>query len=398
MGAQVASSEVPFNPNVFAWARRRRRLTEEHVARRLGVPAKRIVAWEAGESSPTVVQARRLAHVYERPFLEFLSPTLPEIQPPRLAPDFRFHREPPSDVEEVMLESAHAWAEEQRLNALDLYDELGDAPPRFPEALHAFLDDAPDAVAARIRGAVGPPIIELQLGLKSADREKFPTILRRAFEAQGLLVLKQSGLGKARTRGICLYDAVLPVIVFGNESPGAQAFTLAHEFGHVVLGASAVSGAPRFTYARGPVGKRIEGWCNTFAAAFLMPADAVRAHPSAPRRLVENISDDQLNALATKFCVSRHAMLVRLVSLGLVDPWFYWRVKRPDFVKEESEYESFGRPKYYGSRFRNSLGDRYTGLVIEAVETGRIGFQSAAEFMGTMNVRHFLEIRNNFER
>ena len=393
----MARSEIPFNPAVLGWARGRRRLSEEHVARRLGVTPERIVAWESGKASPTVVQARKLAHFYDRPFLEFLSPTLPEIQPPRLAPDFRFHREPPSDVEQVVLESVHTWAEEQRLNAIDLYEEIGDAPPRFPEALHASLDDSPEVVAAQIRGAVGPPIRELQLELKSADRDKFPTILRRAFEAQGLLVLKQSGIGRARTRGICLYDDVLPVIVFGNESPGAQAFTLAHEFGHVVLGASAVSGTPRFTYTHGgSVGKRIEGWCNTFAAAFLMPADAVRAHPSAPRGLVEDISDEQLNALAKRFCVSRHAMLVRLVSLGLVDPWFYWRIKRPAFLREESEYEGFGRAPYYGSRFRNSLGDRYTGLVIEAVETGRIGFQSAAEFMGTKNVRHFLEIRNNF--
>jgi Zn-dependent peptidase ImmA (M78 family) len=129
-----------------------------------------------------------------------------------------------------------------------------------------------------------------------------------------------------------------------------------------------------------------------------MPAAAIRAHPAAPQGRVEIISDDQLNALAKPFCVSRHAMLVRLVSLGLVSPWFYWRIKRPAFLREESEYKGFGRPTYYGSRFRSALGDRYTSLVIEAAETGRIGFQSAAEFMGTKNIRHFLDIRNNFER
>ena len=38
------------------------------------------------------------------------------------------------------------------------------------------------------------------------------------------------------------------------------------------------------------------------------------------------------------------------------------------------------------------------GLVIEALETGRIAPLSAAEFMGIKNVRHLVDIKDNFVR
>jgi Zn-dependent peptidase ImmA (M78 family) len=182
------------------------------------------------------------------------------------------------------------------------------------------------------------------------------------------------------------------------ESPGAQAFTLAHELGHVVLGESAISGAPRAVPAHASDGKRIENWCNHFAAAFLMPREGVLAHVLTPDRFVREIADDQLNALADAFAVSRHAMLIRLVTLGRVSAAFYWRRKRPQFLAEEASFEQFGRPPYYGVRYRNAVGDVYTSLVFEALGSGRIQYQTAADYMGIKNVKHLLDIMNNIGR
>ena len=397
MVARPEKAAVPFNPAVLRWARERRRLAPEDAARHASVSAERLSEWEAGTAKPSVGQGRRLAAFYDRPFLEFLSPTLPEVATPQLVPDFRFHRVPPSSLEVTSLESVQIWAEEQRLNALTLYDELGETAPRFPPEMRASVADDPDKIAAKVRRLFRFSI-DAQLNLKSVERYKFPSMLRSVFESVGVIILKQSGLSKARARGLCLYDETLPIIVFGNESPGAQAFTLVHEFAHIVLGCSALSGPPRIGHRYGLAGKQIEAWCNSFAAAFLMPADAVRSHRLAPKTYVQTMPDSLIGALASAFCVSRQAMLIRFVSLGLVDPWYYWRVKRPQFIKEEGEFESGGRPEYYGSRFRNTLGDLYTGLVVEALETGKIGFQSAAEFMGTRRVSHLLDIRDHFVR
>ena len=144
-------------------------------------------------------------------------------------------------------------------------------------------------------------------------------------------------------------------------------------------------------------GRRLtETWCNHFASAYLMPKDSVVADMKGSPDGASHISDDKLRTMANRYSVSRHAMLIRLVTLGYVTPAFYWFVKRPEFLAEEEKYTNFGRPKYYGQRYRTSRGDFYTSLVIEAWNTGRITNHSAAEFMGIKKLSHLQDIRANF--
>ena len=92
-------------------------------------------------------------------------------------------------------------------------------------------------------------------------------------------------------------------------------------------------------------------------------------------------------------------MLIRLVDLNYVTRDFYWRIKRPQFIQEEENYEPpFMRSPYYGSRYKNSRGDFYTGLVIEAWENGLISGHNAAEYMGIKNLQHLDDIRRHFGR
>src|SRR5205823_8109806 len=97
---------------------------------------------------------------------------------------------------------------------------------------------------------------------------------------------------------------------------------------------------------------------------------------------VDEMYDERLNELASQFRVSAHAMVIRLVHLGYIHANFYWGVKKPLFDAMEAKYKSMARSKYYGSRFRSSLGNLYTGLVLEAWNSGRITNHSAAEYMG----------------
>ena len=390
-----ASQELPYNRRILRWARERRKLALETAAKRAAVSPEKISDWELGRSQPTVKQARGLAELYERPFLEFFAPSIPDLPTLQLVPDYRLRTLAPSTSEAVALEGVQEWAETQRLNAFDLYELVGEKPFSLAPELFATLDDKPDYAAERARKLLDFPIQE-QLSLRSDKRYLLPAIIRGKIEAAGIIVLKQSGLTKAGARGMCLFTDVLPVIVVGGESPGGLAFTLSHELGHVALGESAISGPPIITHARGSHGKRVEGWCNSFAAAFLMPASAVKAHHQAPSEPQASISDPQLNSLANSFAVSRHAMLIRLTTLGLVNPTYYWRIKRRQFLAEEAELTTGGRPKYYGSRYRSTLGDKYTGLVLEALATGHIGHHSASEFMGIENPRHLEDIRVNF--
>lgn len=393
MSAAQARRDVPFNKDVLKWARERRGLSYEQAANSAGVTPEKIMAWEEREGTkrPTVRQARLLASGYDRPFLEFFSREIPEISEPQLIQDFRLYHDAPRPDEHRGLIELQSWAETFRLNTLDLIEILGDQTPRFPNDLYAAATSSPSHAARRTREFMNFAPSE-QIGLKSAERDSVPKKLRRKIEALGVLVLKNSALKAFRARGMCIYSEVLPVIIFGSEFPSAQAFTLVHELAHIVLKQSGISGPPPDR----TLSSQIEQWCNEFAASFLIPEDNLAKDIGFKPIGAPTIDDDLLATLAARYAVSRHAMLIRLVKLGYVQADFYWRIKRPQFVEEEEEYKGAGRATYYGSRYRNAYGDFYTGLVLEAWETGRITNHNAGEFMGIKNLQHLEDIRSKF--
>jgi Zn-dependent peptidase ImmA (M78 family)/DNA-binding XRE family transcriptional regulator len=394
MSPAAARSELPINSDVLVWARKRMGLSEEEAAALVPVKVERLIAWEREAAFPTINQARKLAKVYGRPFLEFFAAEIPALENVALVPDFRLHRDVPTLKDEAVRAEIQGWAETQRLNALDLLEILGDAPPVLPQALASTINEPTESAAERAREAIDFTIQE-QLDLPANDKRLIPDRLRARMSDAGILVLKRADIKKLGMRGMCLFSEPLPIIVYGNEAPGAQAFTLAHELGHVALKSSGVSG-PAVT---GREVARVEDWCNRFASDFLVPRRILADIWPQPDRQMAEVSDDQLSEVARRFGVSPHAMLVRLVSLGYVAPAYYWEVKRPQFLQEEAEYVVPPmRAAYYGSRYKNSLGNFYTGLVLEAWGTGAISGHNAAEFLGIKNIRHLSDIRERFPR
>jgi Zn-dependent peptidase ImmA (M78 family)/DNA-binding XRE family transcriptional regulator len=394
MAATAKKERAPINRDVLKWARERVRLSYDVAAKSAGVTANHIQNWESGSVIPTIKQARRLAGVYDLPFMEFLSRDTPKVKSLELVPDFRMHRDTPEPTEEYELVLIQSEAEEVRLNAIDLYEMVGSKPPILSDSLFSSITKNAASAAANAREAIGLPISE-QFSRKGNDKDKFVSAFRNYLERSGILVMKNSGLANYGARGMCLFASPLPVIIFSNEAPTAQAFTLAHELGHVVLKESAISGpirtAPEKTRA-----KQIEDWCDAFAGAFLMPADQVAVVLPKPDKPENSVDDGRISKIANVFCVSRHAALIRLVDLGYVREDFYWKVMRPRFLEQEAAYKGGGRPKYYGSRFRSSRGDLYTGLVLEAWSNGAITNHNAGEFMGIKNLIHLEDIRDHF--
>jgi Zn-dependent peptidase ImmA (M78 family)/DNA-binding XRE family transcriptional regulator len=384
--------EMPINSDVLVWARERVHLDHDVAAAGAGVTPERLQDWERGEKIPTVKQARKLAEVYDRPFLEFFSRERPKVKEPETIPDFRMQKGvevPKGDYELFLIKSE---AEEIRLNALDLFEILGEEPPLLPKEFFGTIEDNVEMTAARTRRILDLSVEE-QTDLKSKEKDRFVTILRNKFESAGILVTKNSGLIQFGSRGMCFFAMPLPIIVFSNEAPSGQAFTLAHELGHVVLKQSALSGVPG---SSAPSAKRIEDWCNAFAGAFLVPSSALARLFAKPISPLAKISEYELDKLAKAFAISRHAMLIRLVNLGYVRASYYWDEMRAKFLAQEAAYKSGGRSKYYGSRYRTSRGDKYTGLVLEAWSNGSITNHNAAEFMGIKNIAHLDAIRDRF--
>ncbi len=393
----MGKTNLPYNPKILGWARERCALPLETVAEKLHTSTDKLLGWETGESTPNSANGRKLAKLYNINFLDFFLDKIPDIKRSELIPDFRLLNKKTTDAERHELLVVQEWAETQRLNALDMIESLNAPRPVFSDNLMFKTSDSTETAASIIREAINFSIEE-QLELPKSNSTILPNTLREKIEAMDILVLKNTSMIKNNARGMCLFEKTLPVIVFGNESPQAQAFTLMHEFGHVLLRQSAISEDKPIQEENPSNKKIIEKWCNSFAASFLIPLEMLEDIFPKPAQPFDNIERTKIKELAKEFRISEHAMLIRLTNIGYIASSFYWTKMRPIFLKEEEEYTGFGRPPYYGKRYINKNGNFYTSLVLEAWGTGIIGANNATEYMGINNISHLLDIRDNFNK
>lgn len=394
----TVKNDLPFNHHVLAWARERAGFALDEAADKVKVKLQKMEDWEEGKFKPTVRQARILADVYRRPFLEFFAKSIPDVDEVKLVPDFRLYvNKEEAENEKREFRVIQEWVEEKRLNALSLMEDLGESLPEFPAQLRFSVDDDPESAAEKTREAMQFSIHD-QLAIAKGKAYSLPNILSEYIEKMGVLVMKVGKLTKFRARGMCFYVEPLPVIIFGSEAPSAQAFTIIHEFGHVITGQSGISGDPIVKGGKNVGGRGIENWCNKFSAAFLIPQSKLAEYEKKPRNPAQGFDRSRLRELAEFFRVSQHTMLIRLVELDYVVPNFYWGKMRKTFLEEEANYKGFGIPPYYGTRYVNSQGRFYTSLVLEAWGTGLISSHNAAEYMGITNLKHLQDIRSKFPK
>jgi len=97
-------------------------------------------------------------------------------------------------------------------------------------------------------------------------------VIRQAVEDAGVFVILQGNLGSYHSnigllayRGFALADDVAPFIVINDtDAKSAWSFTLIHEFVHLLLGQTGVSGLI--------AEKKVEKFCNDVASEYLLPA------------------------------------------------------------------------------------------------------------------------------
>ena len=116
---------------------------------------------------------------------------------------------------------------------------------------------------------------------------------------------------------VCRIDGGYEITCNADDHEVRRRFTVAHELGHVELGH--LNGREkclrdtRDSYVLG-TDKVIEREANLFAAALLMPAQAVRA-------AVAEMRNPNIERMARLFRVSKLAMGIRLKQLGIIPSW-----------------------------------------------------------------------------
>lgn len=365
-------------------------------AKRANVSEDKVAKWEAGEASPTVRQARILAHLYDLNFLEFFSKDFPTRRKVKLVPDFRKYAGTGEGIGSTgELESIQTWAESIRENALALISELGEMPPSLSENIRFGIDADPNSASQIAREALNFPFAQQREAAKVGPHV-LSAALREAVEAFGVMTLKSSRLASIGARGICLSADPLPVIIIGADAPTAQSFSLLHELGHVLIGESGVSGSYMAPRPDVDTAAAVENWCNEFASCFLIPEEALSEIEAKPKMPRADYDLDRLKGIARFFGVSRHAALIRLINLGYVRSDFYWKTARAIFLEEEKNFKQFGRSKYYAARYISRFGKFYIGLVLEAFTRGIISAHNASEYIEVKNLQHFIDIRREF--
>lgn len=382
------STPALVNFNLLAWAREQSGYAPEPVAKRLSVKVERFLAWERGDSKPTVRQVEALAKVYHRPFGLFFLPQPPELPP--LSAEYRRLPGVKPGVESPELRLAIRTMSYRRETAAELSEELGTALPSFQLAAHPSED--PNVVGARLRAALGLTIEE-QLAWK--DEWQAWSRWRDAAESIGALVFQFPKVPLSEVRGISLFVFPTPAIgVNSKESaPGARIYTLAHELVHVAL-AFAREERPALHETRtASVWAQLERFAEEAASAVIIPRETLSSMVHSLSVAQDAWTLDQVRSLARRFKVTPLAMATRLRAERQFTWAGYerWRLAWDKYVKSLPP-----RSGGFASPIDKTLGRAgrpLVQLVLEAMDANRITAVQASRYLD-LRFEHFEGLRS----
>lgn len=376
-------------PTILSWAREDAGFSVETTAKKAGVRPEQVQKWEQGESKPTMNQLRKLAWAYRRPLAVFFLPEPPEgFQPLH---DFRRLPGEVADVYSPALRYHIRRARTRRKTAIELYQLAQESPPSFK--LAGSLQEGPASLAQKMRDYVGVPLAE-QLSWEQGYQTF--RLWRAALERAGVLIFEATDIEPDQMRAFSIVERPLPAIVLNmKDALNARVFSLFHELAHIVLNQEALCDI--LEEAERPAEEqRIEVYCNTVAAEFLVPREALLEQPVV-RQIgsTEQWSDDSIDRLAKKFGVSREVIVRRLLECGRTNRRFYEK-KRADYQRE---YERREREKKDKGGFApphlmafNESGPTFSRLVVENYENRRITAGDLCEYLG-VRLKHLDGIR-----
>lgn len=315
--------------SLLVWARKSAGLTTAQVATKLKTSNETIEQWEADENKPSISQLRKLSEVYKRPLAVFYLQEPPlDFQAMR---DFRRRGEQGTPDLSSTLRYEIRQAEERREAAMELLDGLEETAEPFLATVSLAND--PDEAAKTVRDVLGVKFSD-QLHWKKNPYDSFNN-WKLAIEQAGLLVFQATDLDPQEAAGFSLKHNTLPVIAVNiKDSPNARAFTLLHEFIHVMLHHNSLCNELGREGKREKDAERIEVFCNHVAGATLIPKHLllqepiVREHPPNPEW-----EDSDLEWLGTRFGTSKETVLRRLLLVGKTTKEFC-RTTREQYQKE----------------------------------------------------------------
>jgi Zn-dependent peptidase ImmA (M78 family)/DNA-binding XRE family transcriptional regulator len=367
-------AEALVTRGMISWAIERSQETPENIARKLNVKPEKLIAWEKGDTRPSIRQAQELAKKLYIPFGYLYLSTPPRESLP--LPDLRTTgditpRRPSPNFLDVLYDAfrKQEWYREY-------LQEEGAHP--LPFVGKFTLDDDSKVVAKDIVDLLA---IDDKLRKSCDSWEEFLTEFIRRAERSRVLVLR-SGIVGSNThrpldinefRGFAISDNLAPLI-FINEADYrvAQIFTLAHELAHLWIGQSGVSN-PNYMLRSKEQQNVIDRSCDSIAAEVLVPTDDFLVRWNDFHSL-----DSNLGRLAHHYRVSTFVVLRRAYEFNKIQ-YEQFQVKYQELLKKSARKKNKGGNYYNLVLSRNSV--TLTRSLILAASEGRVLPTEAARLL-----------------
>jgi Zn-dependent peptidase ImmA (M78 family)/DNA-binding XRE family transcriptional regulator len=383
-------------------------MTQEDVARRLGVSRPTVAQMELGNRAATSIELDKLAYLFGRDIREFVADTFEEED--ALAVLFR--------------------AEPEIANHEDVADSLRAciALGREVTSLEALLGidrDLAGAVSYQIaaprsrweaiqQGERAAEQERRRLGLGWAPSPPLPELLETQGVRTGIVDLPEE------ISGITISNQSVGLFIVANRqhAPARRRFSFAHEYAHVLFDRR-MKGIVTRSSERDDL---IEVRANAFAAAFLMPPEGIRQFVVAlgkgqPSRAIAQVFDEagavqaegraapgsqdiqiyDVVHLAHYFGVSRLAALFRLRNLKLLTQSEFDQLKAADDAGYGVELALLlNLPDSDGKDDKDGFRHRVLGLALEAYRRELITRSKFVEMamllsLGEVEVRGLLQ-------
>lgn len=284
------------NPEVLIWARESADLDECQASKKLDVTRPRLADMESGRVEPSSSILESMATVYRQPLIAFYM----KAPPAECDYGIDYRTRDAEDGAKTIGAHLKALFRETRVRQEMLRDALDD---EGEAELLSFVasrstSDGVEKIVTLLREVIDIDVT--QYYAKSGPTCAFDLLRDRIHDAGVYVLLDDEADGDTSTvglgdfRGFSIADPVTPFVVINRRfAEPVLSFSLLHEFAHVVLGNTGISGID-------PVND-VEKLCADVASNFLLPTTELRA--------LELRFETKFTATATqieRFAVSRN--------------------------------------------------------------------------------------------